>query len=88
MLPGPEHGEVSKDPSIVEPLERLPGLEARIIELPRDDAGFRRGNAGLRAEDADLRARLGQESSGSSRPPSSNGLAKPAPESWEYGNPH
>ncbi|MFC4110507.1 DUF6444 domain-containing protein [Micromonospora zhanjiangensis] len=32
-------------------------------------------------ENADLRARLGQDSSNSSRPPSSDGLAKPAPKS-------
>lgn len=60
--------------SIVELLERLARLEARIVELERD-------NAVLRAENADLRARLGQDSSNSSRPPSSDGLAKPAPKS-------
>jgi hypothetical protein len=35
----------------------------------------------LSAEVADLRARLGQNSRNSSRPPSSQGLAKPAPKS-------
>jgi transposase len=35
----------------------------------------------LRAEIADLRARLGQTSKNSSKPPSSDGLAKPAPKS-------
>ncbi|WP_442933699.1 DUF6444 domain-containing protein, partial [Micromonospora sp. CPCC 206060] len=70
-------------------------MEARVLELERDNAGLRRDNAGLRrenavlrrenavlrAENADLRARLGQDSSNSSRPPSSDGLAKPAPRS-------
>lgn len=37
--------------------------------------------AALAAEVADLRARLGQNSRNSSRPPSSEGLAKPAPKS-------
>lgn len=66
---------------MVELLERLARLEARITELERDNAELRRENAVLRAENADLRARLGQDSSNSSRPPSSDGLAKPAPKS-------
>jgi hypothetical protein len=69
-----DHGQVSESPSIVELLERLARLEARIAELERD-------NAGLRQENADLRARLGQDSSNSSKPPSSDGLGKPAPKS-------
>ncbi|MDG4791121.1 DUF6444 domain-containing protein [Micromonospora sp. WMMD1102] len=72
---------MSGTPSIVELLERLARLEARVLELERDNAGLRRENAVLRAENADLRARLGQDSSNSSRPPSSDGLAKPAPKS-------
>lgn len=72
---------MSGSPSIVELLERLAWLEARIVELERDNAELRRENAVLRAENADLRARLGQDSSNSSRPPSSDGLAKPAPRS-------
>jgi transposase len=72
---------VSGTPSIVELLERLAGLEARIVELERDNAGLRRENAVLRVENADLRARLGQDSSNSSRPPSLDGLGKPAPKS-------
>lgn len=60
--------------SIVGLLERLARLDARLAELERD-------NAGLRWENADLRARLGQDSSNSSRPPSSDGLAKPVPKS-------
>ncbi|MDM4719152.1 IS66 family transposase [Micromonospora sp. WMMA1363] len=72
---------MSGTPSIVELLERLAWMEARIVELERDNAGLRRENAVLRAENADLWARLGQDSSNSSRPPSSDGLAKPAPKS-------
>jgi transposase len=72
---------VSGSPSIVELSERLARLEARLGELERDNAGLRQENAVLRAENADLRARLGQDSSNSSKPPSSDGLAKPAPKS-------
>jgi transposase len=76
-----DHGWVSGTPSIVELLERLARLEARITGLERDNVELRRENAVLRAENADLWARLGQDSSNSSRPPSSDGLAKPAPKS-------
>ena len=65
----------------MELLDRLARVEARIVELERDNVELRRENAVLRAENADLRARLGQDSSNSSRPPSSDGLAKPAPKS-------
>ena len=75
-------------PSIVELLERLERLETRIVELERDNAELRRENAVLRAENAvlraenaDLRARMGMDSSNSSKPPSSDGLGKPAPKS-------
>lgn len=68
-------------PSIVELLERLARMEARIGGLERENAGLRQENAVLRAENADLRARLGQDSSNSSRPPSADGLGKPAPKS-------
>ncbi|MET7418831.1 DUF6444 domain-containing protein, partial [Dactylosporangium sp. NPDC005555] len=74
--------------SIEQLLERLARLEARVGELERDNAvvrvenaGLRQQNAVLRAENADLRARLGQDSSNSSKPPSSDGLGKPAPKS-------
>jgi transposase len=79
---------VSESPSIVELLERLARMENRIGELERDNAGLRQENAVLRAENAvlraenaDLRARLGQDSSYSSKPPSTDGLSKPAPKS-------
>lgn len=72
---------MSGTPSIVELLERLAGVEARIVELERDNTELRRENAVLRAENSDLRARLGRDSLNSSRPPSSDGLAKPAPKS-------
>lgn len=76
-----DHGRVSGTPSIVELLERLARLEARLVEVERDNAVLRQQNAVLQAENADLRARLGQDSSNSSKPPSSDGLGKPAPKS-------
>ncbi len=63
----------------MELLERLARLEARIDGLERENAGLRQENAVSRAENADLRARLGQDSSNSSKPPSTDGLGKPAP---------
>jgi transposase len=72
---------VSGTPSIVELLERLARMEDRIGDLERENAGLRQENAVLRAENADLRARLGQDSSNSSKPPSADGLGKPAPKS-------
>jgi transposase len=55
-------------------LDELTALQA--------EAGELRGRAaGLEAQVADLAARLGQNSQNSSRPPSSDGLAKPAPKS-------
>jgi transposase len=62
-------------------LERLARMEARVGEVERGNAGLRQENAVLRAENADLRARLGQDSSNFSKPPSADGLGKPAP-SW------
>ena len=55
-------------------LDELTALQAEAGEL-------RERAAGLEAQVADLAARLGQNSQNSSRPPSSDGLAKPAPKS-------
>jgi transposase len=55
-------------------LARLEELEARVAQLEAD-------NAALRAENAELKRRLGMNSTNSSQPPSSDGLAKPAPKS-------
>ena len=55
-------------------VDELMALQAEAREL-RDRA------AGLEAQVADMAARLGQNSQNSSRPPSSDGLAKPAPKS-------
>jgi transposase len=52
----------------------LGALRARAAELLAEAAG-------LQAQVADLAARVGQNSQNSSRPPSSDGLAKPAPKS-------
>lgn len=53
----------------------------RTGELERENIVRWQQNAVLRAENADLKARLGQDSSNSSKPSSSDGLAKPAPKS-------
>jgi len=55
-------------------LARLEELEARVAQLEAD-------NTALRAENAELKRRLGMNSTNSSKPPSSDGLAKPAPKS-------
>jgi len=52
-------------------------IEAKDTEI----AALRAQVVALAAEVADLRARLGQNSRNSSRPPSAEGLAKPAPKS-------
>ena len=66
---------MSGTPSIVELLERLARLEARVDGPERENAGLRaenvelrRENVVLRAENADLRSRLGQDPSNSSMP--------------------
>jgi transposase len=55
-------------------LARLEELEARVAQLEAD-------NTALRAENTELKRRLGLNSTNSSKPPSSDGLAKPAPKS-------
>lgn len=52
-----------------------------MVELRAEVAALRTENAQLRAENAELRARLGKNSRNSSKPPSSDGPAKPAPKS-------
>lgn len=55
----------------------LPAEIAELIEgLRREVADLRRENEALRAENAELRRRLDQDSSTSSKPPSSDGLRK------------
>jgi len=56
-------------------------LAAENSALRMQNAELRETVEALRAEVAQLRARLGQNSSTSSKPPSSDGLAKPAPKS-------
>ena len=56
-------------------------LAALVVELRAEVAALRTENAQLRAENAELRARLGKNSRNSSKPPSSDGPAKPAPKS-------
>ena len=56
--------------SLVERLERrIETLEGRVVELERE-------NGALRTANADLKRRLGLDSSTSSKPPSSDGLRK------------
>lgn len=55
-------------------LERVELLEARVVVLEVE-------NAALRAENVELKAKLGKNSRNSSKPPSSDGLAKPPPKS-------
>jgi hypothetical protein len=72
---------VSDQPSIVESLERQTRLETMLAE--RDAALAVRDTRieALAVENAELRRRLGQNPRNSSMPPSSEGLAKPAPKS-------
>jgi transposase len=65
---------VSDEPSVVELRVRLARLETLVAEQA---ARIER----LEAENAELRRRLGQNPRNSDRPPSSEGLAKPAPKS-------
>jgi hypothetical protein len=55
---------------------RLAWLEGRVGELERENSGLRTENATLRTENGELKRRLGQDSSTSSKPPSSDGLKK------------
>jgi hypothetical protein len=61
--------------------ELLAGRDARIEELAARLAAVGEQVAQLRGEVADLAARAGKNSKNSSKPPSSDGLAKPAPKS-------
>src|ERR1700727_78152 len=55
----------------------IEGLQRRIERFEARVAELERANAALRAENADLKRRLGLDSSTSSKPPSSDGLRKP-----------
>ncbi len=54
-------------------------LEARVTEQDAVIAALMAENAEVRAQVAELKARLGQNSSNSSKPPSSDGYSKPSP---------
>ncbi|MFF3062483.1 DUF6444 domain-containing protein [Streptomyces sp. NPDC057909] len=56
-------------------------LAALVVELRGELAAASERIAVLEAEVTDLRARLGQNSANSSKPSSSDGLAKPTPKS-------
>jgi transposase len=59
----------------------LRGQVAEVAELRARAAELQAEAAGLQSQVADLAARVSQNSQNSSRPPSSDGLAKPAPKS-------
>ena len=61
--------------------ELLAERETRIAEQDAEIAVLREHLAGLQSQVADLAARVKANSRNSSRPPSSDGLAKPAPKS-------
>ena len=63
------------------PLLSYEQLAALVVELRSELAAAHAELAAARARIADLEARLGQNSANSSKPPSSDGLAKPAPKS-------
>jgi transposase len=65
----------------VELLERLAALEASLAEANARTEALTAENQRLAEENAELRRRLGQNPRNSDRPPSSEGLAKPAPKS-------
>jgi hypothetical protein len=59
----------------------LRGQLGELTALQAEASGLRERAAELEAQVADLAARVGMDSQNSSRPPSSDGLAKPAPKS-------
>jgi transposase len=67
--------------SIVELRERLAQVEGSLAEQVELVGALRAEISRLEAENAELRSRLGQNPRNSHRPPSSEGLAKPAPKS-------
>lgn len=56
--------------------ELIEGLRREVADLWRENGALRAENEALRAENAELRRRLDQDSSTSSKPPSSDGLRK------------
>ncbi|TDT97850.1 transposase [Streptomyces sp. 846.5] len=69
----------------VAPLPSYEELAVLVVELRSELTAARTELAPARVRIADLEARLGQNSTNSSKPPSSDGLARPAPEvaAWE-----
>ena len=63
--------------AVIESLRsEVAALRSEVVELRHENAALRAENAALRAENAELRRRLDQDSSTSSKPPSSDGLKK------------
>jgi transposase len=61
-------------------------LQVEVQRLRADNEQLRTENAVLRAENADLRRGLGMNSSNCSKPPSSDGLARPRPQPGAKGS--
>ncbi|MER6076351.1 DUF6444 domain-containing protein [Streptomyces sp. NPDC001817] len=67
--------------SVAGPLPTYEEFASLVVELRSELAATRAELAQARVRIADLEARLGLNSKNSSKPPSSDGLAKPAPKS-------
>jgi transposase len=72
-------------PSVEQLVAMVAELRAEVERLRVDNGQLRAENEQLRAENAELRRRLGLNSSNSSRPPSSDGLARPRPQPGKDG---
>src|SRR5258708_17284296 len=81
-MPGvPDSGETGLRAANTRLRELLAERDARIEEQAAEVALLRRALAGLQSQVADLAAQVKTNSRNSSKPPSSDGPAKPAPKS-------
>ncbi|WP_425892757.1 DUF6444 domain-containing protein, partial [Micromonospora sp. DT4] len=80
MQPEPQLPSVEQLVAVVAELRaEVERLRAEVERLRVDNEQLRADNARLGGENAELRRRLGLNSSNSSKPPSSDGLARPGP---------
>lgn len=81
-MPGvPDSGETGLRAANARLRELLAGRDARIAEQAAEIALLRETLAGLQSQVADLAAQVKTNSRNSSKPPSSDGPAKPSPKS-------